>query len=156
VKHSRPLLLLAAVVPFMLAACTETSQTLLMPDAGPLFSKMPDWSEWSVATDAPFAAVNTGTATEGCPFVTQSGKLLVFASNRAGGFGDTPNLDLYLSYWDASSKQWGEPVNMGAAVNTGANEQCPLLSANGRELLFVSNRPGGAGGLDLWVTRSRR
>jgi Tol biopolymer transport system component len=152
VKHSRPLLLLAAVVPFMLAACTETSQTLLMPDAGPLFSQMPDWSEWSEATDAPFAAVNTATATEGCPFVTQSGKLLVFASNRAGGFGA---LDLYLSHWDASSKQWSEPVNMGSAVNTGANEQCPLLSSNGRELLFVSNRPGGAGGLDLWVTRRR-
>jgi Tol biopolymer transport system component len=151
-KRFRSLPLLAAAVPFVLSACAETSQTLLMPEDAPLFSQLPNWSEWSEATDAPFAAVNTATATEGCPFVTQSGKLLVFASNRAGGFGDTPNLDLYLSHWNASSKQWGEPVNMGSAVNTGANEQCPLLSANGRELLFVSNRPG-AGGLDLWMAR---
>jgi Tol biopolymer transport system component len=140
----------AALVPFALAACAETSQTVLMPDDLAFQAHVSRWSEWSEATDAPFAAINTPAATEGCPFVTQSGKLLVFASNRAGGFGA---LDLYLSHWDASRKQWGEPVNMGSTVNTGANEQCPLLSADGKELLFVSNRAGGAGGLDLWMTR---
>jgi Tol biopolymer transport system component len=43
---------------------------------------------------------------------------------------------------------------MGPDINTSANEQCPLLSQNGKELIFVSNRSGGAGGLDLWVARS--
>jgi Tol biopolymer transport system component len=142
----------AALVPFVLAACAESPQAVLIPDAPAFHALKAVPADWSAATAAPFAAVNTPSAIEGCPFVTQSGKLLVFASNRANGFGA---LDLYLSRWDASSKQWGEPVNMGSTVNTGANEQCPLLSANGKELLFVSNRAGGAGGLDLWVARRR-
>jgi Tol biopolymer transport system component len=138
----------ATLMVLALAACSEGSP-------GPTESTVPLFSQggkhtvaWSAATAAPFVAVNTPGVTEGCPFVTRSEHVLIFASNRAGGFGA---LDLYVSYWDAAAKQWGAPVNMGPTVNTAANEQCPLLSANGKDLLFVSNRPGGAGGLDLWM-----
>jgi hypothetical protein len=138
------------LVPLLLAACLD-SETLVAPDANAaLHARVANWSAWSAATAAPFAAVNTPGATEGCPFVTQSEHVLVFASNRAGGFGA---LDLYISHWDAAAGRWATPVNMGPQINTSANEQCPLLSQNGKELLFVSNRPGGAGGLDLWMVR---
>ncbi|HUG28865.1 MAG TPA: hypothetical protein VMK53_11295 [Gemmatimonadales bacterium] len=138
----------AVLVPLLLTACAEKPQTLVAPDDLALMSRS-NTSPWTEATDAPFVGVNTTSATEGCPFVTRSEHVLVFASNRVGGQG---GLDLYISYWDAAAKQWGTPANLGPEINTAANEQCPLLSQDGKELIFVSNRPGGAGGLDLWVT----
>ncbi|MEX1187115.1 MAG: hypothetical protein WEA80_11040 [Gemmatimonadaceae bacterium] len=131
----------------LVTACAETPQTLVAPDDLALQMIRSNTSPWTEATDAPFVGLNT-PATEGCPFVTRSEHVLVFASNRAGGEG---GLDLYISYWDAAAKQWGTPVNLGSKINTAANEQCPLLSQDGKELILVSNRPGGVGGLDLWV-----
>lgn len=47
--------------------------------------------------------------------------------------------------------QWTAPVNLGANVNhPGANAREPFVSADGRQLLFSSDRPGGKGGYDLW------
>ena len=48
---------------------------------------------------------------------------------------------------------FGEPTNLGPTVNDSSSEDlfaCP--SADGLELYFVSDRPGGEGGGDLWVT----
>jgi hypothetical protein len=121
----------------------------MAPGASASFASVPNWSAWSPAT--PISELNTPTATEGCPYLTRSEHTLYFASNRPGGYGA---LDLYVSHWDAAAKQWGPAINLGPTINTAANEQCPLLLQNGKHLLFVSNRPGGAGGLDLWITRA--
>jgi hypothetical protein len=48
---------------------------------------------------------------------------------------------------------WCEPVNLGATVNSAFNEQYPTITPNGLSLYFESNRPGGEGGLDLWVSQ---
>ena len=47
---------------------------------------------------------------------------------------------------------WTQPINLGPPVNTEYNEVQPSLSADGRILLFASDRPGGSGGADLYVT----
>lgn len=140
---------IAPLVLAILGACTgEPTQPSAAP-ADPVWAQVPNWSIWSAAT--PLAEINTPTAVEGCPSVTRSGQTLYLASNRPGGFGA---LDLYVSTWDAAAKQWGTPVNLGPEINTAANEQCPLLLHNGKGLVFVSNRPGGVGGLDFWITRT--
>jgi len=41
---------------------------------------------------------------------------------------------------------------MGKPINTSSWESQPSLSANGTALYFASNRPGGSGGSDIWVT----
>jgi hypothetical protein len=46
---------------------------------------------------------------------------------------------------------WSAAVNLGATVNSSANDQHPTLSKDGLTMIFVSTRPGGAGGNDLWV-----
>jgi outer membrane protein OmpA-like peptidoglycan-associated protein len=46
--------------------------------------------------------------------------------------------------------KWSTPVNLGPAVNSEKWETQPTLSPDGQELIFVSNRPGGLGGNDLW------
>ena len=47
---------------------------------------------------------------------------------------------------------FGTPTNLGPTVNSSASESSPSISADGLALYFSSNRPGGSGGTDLWVT----
>jgi len=47
---------------------------------------------------------------------------------------------------------FGEPTNLGPTVNSSAFDGYPDISADGLTLYFVSNRPGGSGGYDLWIT----
>jgi Tol biopolymer transport system component len=109
-----------------------------------------NFGPWSAAVSAesiPGTSVDLNTtALEGCPFVSQRGDTLYFASNRVGGQG---GLDIWYSTRNASGA-WGEPVNF-AAVNTSANELCPMAHRNGRTFLFV--RPGVCGGTDIYMTR---
>lgn len=82
-----------------------------------------------------------------CPYV--DGQLLVFASDRPGGFG---GYDLYYSRRDGDG--WSEPVNFGQRVNTGYNEYRPIVMMyyefQNDLMLFSSDRPGGKGGYDLY------
>jgi hypothetical protein len=41
-------------------------------------------------------------------------------------------------------------VNLGPTINSGEWEVEPEISADGRSLLFSSNRPGGHGDHDIW------
>ena len=95
----------------------------------------------------PIDRVNT-EENEGAQTVSADGRQLIFtACNRAGGLG---RCDLYFTEfkWGA----WTDVQNLGPPVNTGAWESQPSLSADGRALYFASDRPGGKGGIDLWVS----
>jgi outer membrane protein OmpA-like peptidoglycan-associated protein len=60
------------------------------------------------------------------------------------------NCDLYYTRKDFG--HWGDIVPMGDHINTPKTwESQPSVSANGDVLYFTSNRPGGKGGLDIWV-----
>jgi hypothetical protein len=87
-------------------------------------------------------------ANEKCPFV--SGKIMVFTSDRDGGFG---GWDLYYSVLTAG--EWGPPVNMGSGINTQYDEYRPVIGTDNtfenKFLVFSSNRPGGKGGFDLYL-----
>jgi hypothetical protein len=48
---------------------------------------------------------------------------------------------------------WSTPVNLGPAVNSAFNDSHPAISRNGLSLYFVSDRPGGLGDFDIWVTQ---
>ena len=48
---------------------------------------------------------------------------------------------------------WSAPVNLGAVINTAANEQHPAISKDGLSLYISSDRPGGFGGTDIWVSQ---
>lgn len=82
-----------------------------------------------------------------CPYV--NGNLLVFSSNRPGGYG---GFDLYYS--EHENGNWSAPVNFGERINTEYNEFRPItLHQPGYDnnlMIFSSNRPGGKGGYDLY------
>lgn len=102
-------------------------------------------------TGEPIEAVNT-PQNEGAQALSADGKLLVFtACNRMGAMG---SCDLYVSEW--RNGVWTEPKNMGAPLNTGAWESQPSLSADGKILYFASERAGGKGSRDLWVSQRQK
>ena len=83
------------------------------------------------------------------PSISSDGLSLYFESNRPNGLGAA---DIWVSTRAHASDAWGEPVNLGPTVNTSALDCQPDLSPDGLFLYFRSDRPGGSGGRDLWVT----
>ncbi len=75
---------------------------------------------------------------------------LVFASDRPGGEG---GLDLWQATFNAQSGRVGAPVNLGDTINTIFDEESPYFWALNSKLYFSSNRPGGYGQHDLFVSR---
>ena len=55
-----------------------------------------------------------------------------------------------LSFRDKQGN-WLEPVNMGPGINTEYEEQLPAPFDQGRIIYFPSDRPGGSGGLDIYI-----
>lgn len=49
--------------------------------------------------------------------------------------------------------EWSEPVSLGPVINSASRELGPELSPDGLSLYFGSDRTGGLGGFDLWVSR---
>jgi Tol biopolymer transport system component len=47
---------------------------------------------------------------------------------------------------------FGEPVNLGATVNSSGRDDRATISSDGLELFFASDRPGGLGDRDVYVT----
>lgn len=73
----------------------------------------------------------------------------IFVSNRPGGQGGR---DLYRTV-KLPDGSWSEPLNLGAWLNTEGDEESPVLSADGQQLVFSSNGHPGMGGFDLYRCR---
>lgn len=65
---------------------------------------------------------------------------------------DYINCDIYYSKW--LGEYWSDIENVGTNINSLATwESQPCISPDGKLLYFVSNRPGGYGGLDIWYSK---
>jgi outer membrane protein OmpA-like peptidoglycan-associated protein/tetratricopeptide (TPR) repeat protein len=85
---------------------------------------------------------------EGAQNISQDGQWLIFTGcNFPEGHG---SCDLYISYLEKEG--WSAPENLGSTINTEFWESAPSLSPDKRDLYFTSNRPGGYGGNDIYVS----
>jgi hypothetical protein len=57
------------------------------------------------------------------------------------------------SFNSSDGPEWSLPENLGPVVNSAVPDQNPAVTADELSLYFVSPRPGGVGGFDVWVTR---
>src|SRR6185503_12011242 len=105
--------------------------------------------KWTEPQVAPFS----GQYSDADPFITTDGKQLFFISRRP-----LPNssslapraLDIWVM--DQNANGWSAPRNLGAPVNSEANEYFPTLTKDGT-VYFGSGRSGGKGGMDLYRSR---
>jgi hypothetical protein len=81
----------------------------------------------------------------GQPTISSDGTRMVYVAGEAEG-----NANLFLRRWDGTT--WGTPRPM-RALNSSFHETAPALSGDGNFLFFSSDRPGGRGGNDIWVSR---
>jgi hypothetical protein len=86
---------------------------------------------------------------DGCPYESPDGLSFYMATDRPGGLG---GIDIWRASRASVGDPWGAPENLGAPVNSSANDFCPTPVEDG-SLFFVSNRPGGCGGPDLYFAR---
>lgn len=108
----------------------------------------PQFSGWS-------APINLGPPINGAfadagSFLSKDGLSFYVSSSRPGGCG---NIDIWVSTRESRDEPWGEPQNLGCDINSGGLDAAPFLTTNGRRLYFHSDRPGGAGGFDLYASR---
>ena len=92
------------------------------------------------------APVNTEADFENYPSVTRDGTLY-FMSWRDDGLGKD---DIYRAR--LVDGEYQAPENVGAPVNTELSEIDPFIAADGSFLVYCSQRPGGFGGWDLYVS----
>ncbi len=86
----------------------------------------------------------------GCS-ISIDNKHLYFAMQRQEG-GLQPNCDIYVT--DFTDDSWGEIRKLSATVNdTKYWDSQPTIASDGITLYFASDRPGGFGGIDLYVTK---
>jgi OOP family OmpA-OmpF porin len=83
------------------------------------------------------------------PYVDAAGKHMYLTQWYRKG--DKSILAIYLS--TRNNNQWGGPVKLNENVNVeGYNTIQPFITPDGKKLFFASNKPGGMGGYDIWVS----
>ena len=106
------------------------------------------FAEWSAPINLG-PVVNSGF-NEDLPHISKKGLSLYFISNRpVGSFG---SFDIWVSQRGTLDDPWGPPMNLGPKINTGSNERGPCLSSDGHFLFFSSDRAGGFGSQDIWMS----
>jgi len=123
-----------------MVAGVVTSVWLLIPMSAKHFS---DWA----APENVGAPVNS-VFNEQHPALSSDGLSLYFVSDRPGGLG---GFDLYVAHRVDREASWQDPVAV-APLNSAASEFAPAFDPGGHVIFFGSERAGGCGGRDLWMS----
>jgi len=85
---------------------------------------------------------------EGGPWISTDGKLLLFSSDRSGGYG---RLDIWAAERQEADGEWTSVRNLGPNVNTAWHEDLPRLAENASSLFFSSNEQLRQAKMGSWV-----
>lgn len=87
------------------------------------------------------------------PEMFRNGLEIFLMSTRAGGVGAN---DLWTSTRSSVFNPWTVPLNLGTIVNSASQDEGPAISSDGETLFFGSDRPGGLGSFDIYMTTRLR
>lgn len=82
------------------------------------------------------------------PSISNDRKSLYFASNRPGGFG---GYDIWVTHF--VNGKWSDAENLGPQINSSANERYPYIFFDSKTLYLSSDREGGLGGFDIYMSK---
>jgi len=82
--------------------------------------------------------------------ISSDGLSLYFDTRQSGASGAVD--DLWVATRTTTDDDWSNPISLGPTVNSSADECYPSVSSDGLAVYFCSNRSGGIGTYDLWVT----
>lgn len=112
---------------------------------GDLYTSQPEAGGWSAPQE--FDSKITSTHLESHFFINEHEDRILFASkNKKNG------TDIMESFRNAETGAWEKPHLLGSTVNSVDDEDSPFLSQDEKKLYFSSNRPGGMGGMDIYVS----
>ena len=112
----------------------------------PPVAASPQFGEWSAPVN--LGPIVNSANNEFGPAITPNG-LSLYISVFSPAKGDE---DIFVSHRQKRTDPWGVPVSL-TPINTSANERVPAFSRDGRTMFFASDRAGGFGSLDIWMSR---
>ncbi|MBR09103.1 MAG: hypothetical protein CMP48_15655 [Rickettsiales bacterium] len=115
-------------------------------NGGDLFYSNASGAKWTSPVEFDARVSNNHIASHF--FINEHEDRIIFASDE----GDN-GLDLYESYRDPESGKWSKPGPFYSSINSKFDEDSPYLSPDEQTLYFCSDRPGGIGGFDVYVSR---
>jgi hypothetical protein len=99
--------------------------------------------------EAMLAPELSSTQADQRPSVRFDGLEIFLGSDRIGSLGLS---DLWVSTRETVVHGWDTPTNLSPTINTTSVDAQPYIAADRLALFFMSNRPGGCGGFDLYMT----
>jgi Tol biopolymer transport system component len=106
------------------------------------------FSDWAAPTN--LGPMANSTQGDMHPALSKDGLSIYFGRGAASGA-----FDVWVSQRAGVDDPWGTAQNSGSTINTDRGENQPTLSVDGHRLFFNSDRLGGVGGQDLYVSRRR-
>jgi hypothetical protein len=100
-------------------------------------------SKWTPPVNTTPELLSDGDMFISC--LSSDGTVLFLSKN------DNYNSDIFTSTFDGIS--WGSTVRLNKNINTKYWESHGFVSEDGSQMVFASDRPGGFGGLDLWISK---
>ncbi|MEQ9305036.1 MAG: hypothetical protein RJQ14_14095, partial [Marinoscillum sp.] len=115
-------------------------------NGGDLFYSQASGNTWTTPVEFDARVSNNHIASHF--FINEHEDRIIFASDE-----DSDGLDIFESYKDPENGKWSRPAPFYISINSAYNEDSPYLSVDEQTLYFCSDRPGGIGGYDVYVSR---
>lgn len=108
--------------------------------------EFPRFGPWSEPINLG-SSINT-SSNDSTGNLSDDGLTMYFTSTRPGSLGE----DIWVAKRSTRESDWEPAVNLGPVVNSASLDRLRSISADGKTVLFQSNRPGAFGGNDIWMS----